>query len=144
MQFETIRNDLSIPLPYKKRKTDAGYDLYAAEDSWIFPLQTKTVKSNHKILIDEKSGQFALMQSRSGIRSKGLFIDGVIDSGYAGVWGIMVTNISWLPKKIKKGERLCQAMFIPYYNPELLEKDKFSKETNRGESGGLWRKEYEK
>lgn len=138
--FETIRNDKNIPLPYKKRETDAGFDLYALEDSWILPLQTKTVKSNHKILINEESGLFGLIQSRSSIRSKGLFIDGVIDSGYSGTWGIIVTNISWLPKRIKKGERLCQAIFIPYTNPKLKEKDEFSIKTNRGADGGLWRR----
>lgn len=143
-KFETIKNDAHIPLPYKKRNSDAGYDLYALEESWIFPLQTKTYKSNHKILIEEDSGIFSLMQPRSGIRSKGLFIDGVIDAGYQGTWGIMVTNISWFPRKIKKGDRLCQAIFIPYVNPELLERENFSKITARNDSGGLWRKDYEK
>jgi dUTP pyrophosphatase len=84
------------------------------------------------------------MQSRSGIRSKGLFIDGVIDSEYQGIWGIMVTNISWLPKRVKKGERLCQAIFMPYYNVSLKEVDEFSTETDRGNDGGLWRKEYKR
>lgn len=138
-EFETIRNISNIPLPFKKRASDAGFDLYSAEDCWIFPLQTKTIKSNHKILIEENSGIFNLIQSRSSIRKKGLFIDGVIDSGYSGSWGIMVTNISWFPRKIKKGERLCQGIFIPYINPKLIEKEKFSKKTDRGNDGGIWR-----
>lgn len=140
--FNTIRVDKSIPLPYQKRETDAGYDLYASETKWIFPLRTKKLLSNHKIHIED--GLFGLIQPRSGIRSRGLFIDGVIDEGYQGIFGIVITNISLLPKRIKAGDRVCQVIYLKPYKVEHNEVDKFTEETSRGEDGGLWRKDYNK
>lgn len=131
--FKTIRLNKEIPLPFQKRETDAGYDLYAAEDRWIFPLVTKRTQSNHFIQIED--GLFGLIQPRSGIREKGLFIDGVIDEGYQGNWGIVVTNISWLPRKIKKGERICQVIFLEPKKIGFDEQDEFLEKTDRGTKG---------
>lgn len=140
--FETIRENKNIPLPYKKRDTDAGFDLYAAETKIIWPLMTRTLKSNHRINI--KKGKFGLIQSRSGIRRRGMLIDGVIDSGYQGTFGIMVSNISFIPRIIKKGERVCQIIYLDYHNVEHKEVEEFLEKTERGTDGGLWRKKYEK
>jgi dUTP pyrophosphatase len=133
MDFKTIKVDKDIPLPYKKRETDAGFDLYAAETKWIFPFQTKRINSNHKIEIDKTI--VGLIQPRSNIRSKGLFVDGVIDRGYQGIWGIVVTNVSLLPRKITKGERICQVLYLYPYSPNHLEVNEFTEETDRGEEG---------
>jgi len=133
MNFETIRINKEVPLPYKKRNTDAGYDLYAAETKIIWPFSTKVLKSNHKILIDEN--YFGFIQARSGIRSKGLMIEGIIDAGYTGTIGIMVTNTRPLPKIIKKGERVAQIMFLPKLNIKLNEVNEFEVNTDRGDNG---------
>lgn len=141
-QFNTIRVDKAIPLPYQKRETDAGYDVYAAETKWIWPLSTRALSSNHKIHITD--GLFGLIQSRSGIRKRGMIIDGVIDEGYQGVFGLIVSNISLIPRKIRKGERVAQIIYLEPHKVEHNEVDKFNEETNRGNDGGLWRKNYEK
>lgn len=132
-KFETIRVDGNIPLPFKKRQTDAGYDLYAAENTWLLPFQTKVIQSNHRILIED--GYFGFVQARSSIRSRGMLIEGVIDEGYQGVIGIMVTNATPFFKRIKKGERVCQLILLPYINVELREVKEFSKKTDRGNGG---------
>lgn len=131
--YNTIRVDKSLPLPYQKRATDAGYDLYAAESKWIFPLQTKRINSNHKIEINDNI--VGLIQPRSNIRSKGLFVDGVIDQGYQGIWGIVVTNISFLPKKIRKGDRIAQVLYLEPQKILHGEVEKFTTTTDRGEKG---------
>lgn len=130
--YQTIRVDKNIPTPYKKRKTDAGHDLFASESGWLWPFQTKVFKSNHRILIGE--GDKGLVFARSGIRSKGMVIEGVIDAGYTGIIGIMVTNNSFLPKKVNKAERICQILFNDT-DTELIEVDEFGTTTNRGEDG---------
>lgn len=140
-KYETIRVDKTLPLPYKKREDDAGHDLYALESGWIWPFQTKTIKSNHKILIEK--GDKGLVFARSGIRNRGLLIEGVIDAGYTGIIGIMTTNCFPWPRRIKKGERICQILFNEP-STILVEVEKFSKTTNRGADGGLWRKDYKK
>jgi dUTP pyrophosphatase len=131
--FHSIRVDKSIPLPYQKRDTDAGYDLYAAESKWILPLQTKRINSNHKTEISDNI--VGLIQPRSNIRNKGLFIDGVIDQGYQGVWGIVITNISLLPRKINKGDRICQVLYLEPHKVKHIDVDEFLNQTDRGEKG---------
>lgn len=131
--FKTIRVDENIPLPYQKRETDGGYDLYSAESKWILPFQTKRVNSNHKIEISDNI--VGLIQPRSNIRNKGLFIDGVIDQGYQGIWGIVVTNISLMPRRIKKGERICQVLYLEPHKVKYNEIKKFVIKTSRGEDG---------
>lgn len=132
-KFNTIRVDKDIPLPFQKRDTDAGYDLYTMEDAWIFPLQTKRINSNHRIEINDNI--VGLIQPRSNTRSRGLFVDGVIDQGYQGIWGIVVTNISWFPKKIKAGERIAQVLYLEPHKIEHNEVNEFMEQTDRGEQG---------
>lgn len=131
--FNTIRVTKKIPLPYKKRDTDAGYDLYAAETKIIWPLQTKRINSNHRTEIE--GNIVGLIQPRSNIRGKGLFIDGVIDCGYQGIWGIVVTNISIFPRIIKKGERIAQVLYLEPHKVIHKEVENFSIETDRGNNG---------
>lgn len=131
--FETIRNNLNISLPFKKRETDAGWDIFSSETCIIWPFSTKVLKSNHKILIGED--YFGFIQARSSIRSKGLIIEGIIDAGYTGTIGIMVTNTRPYPRIIKKGERPAQIMILPKLNIEMIEVDEFSKKTDRGNNG---------
>ena len=131
--FETIRNNPEIPLPFQKRETDAGYDLYALEDRWIWPLTTTKLLSNHKI--DIRDGAFGIIQSRSGFREKGLLIDGVIDEGYQGTWGIIVSNISLIPRRIKAGDRVCQVIYLMPLKVDHKEKQYFTRKTSRGTKG---------
>lgn len=131
--FETIRINKEIPLPYKKRETDAGLDIYALESKFIFPLTTTKIFSNHKI--DIKDNLFGLIQSRSGIRSKGLIIDGVIDETYQGNISLIISNVGLMPRYIKKGERIAQIIFLDYNKVFLEEKETFSRITDRGENG---------
>lgn len=140
--FNTIRVDKNLPLPYQKRETDAGYDLYAAETKWIWPFITTKLLSNHRIHIQD--GLFGLIQPRSGIRSRGLLIDGVIDENYQGIFGIVVSNVGLIPRKITAGDRVCQVIYLEPHKVKHIEKDEFTEQTDRGNDGGLWRKNYEK
>lgn len=140
--FNTIRVDKAIPLPYQKRDSDAGYDVYAAETKWIWPLTTRAVLSNHRINITD--GLFGLIQSRSGIRKRGMIIDGVIDEGYQGVFGLIISNVNLIPRKINKGERIAQIIYLEPHKVQHIEVDEFTTTTERGNDGGLWRKKYEK
>lgn len=142
MIFETKRLYSDIPLPFKKRKTDAGYDIYAAETKIIWPLTTRTLLSNHSI--DIFDGKFGFIQSRSGIRKRGMIIDGVIDAGFQGTFGLIISNVNIIPRRIKKGERVAQIIFLDYSEVEMNEVDEFSRETERGTDGGVWRNDYER
>lgn len=132
-KFDTKRLNKDLPLPFKKNPKDAGYDIYAAKDTWVLPFQTKVIPSNHSILIENEL--FGAMFPRSSIRKQGWLIEGIIDEEFTGYFKIIATNICLWPRKIRKGERVCQLVFLPYHNVIFNEVDEYPRETIRGEGG---------
>lgn len=106
----------------KRPGKDAGYDVYALHDMWFFPFQTKTIETNSHFHIPE--GHFGRITCRSGHAKRGwLTHSGTIDRGYTGNIGVTQTNLSLLPRKIKKGERIGQIIFIPFTAVNMIEMD---------------------
>lgn len=107
---------------YKNKRPgkDAGYDLYAVESKWILPFQTVKVETNAHIHIPK--GVFGRIIGRSGMSLKGwLVYPGTIDHGYSGNLGVIMGNISLLPRRIKQGDRIAQIIFIPFVEVDLSE-----------------------
>lgn len=91
VEIEMIR-DAAI-MPVRAHKTDAGIDLYAAEDIIIKPGRTVIVPTGLKFALpDEYEMQ---IRNRSGITvNTELRVQlGTVDAGYRGEVGIMVDNI---------------------------------------------------
>lgn len=104
----------------KRPGRDAGYDLYALEDMWFLPFQTRTIQTNSHIHIPE--GHFGRITCRSGHAKRGwLTHSGTIDRGYTGNIGVTQTNLSLLPRRIRKGERIGQIIFIPFTAVNMME-----------------------
>lgn len=62
-----------------------------------------------------------LVLGRSGNNKTGLLVHtGVIDTGYTGNLGIIVTNLSWFPRLIRRGSRIAQIIFLPVHNEENM------------------------
>lgn len=106
--------DDSIPAFLNKRPgKDAGYDVYASESTWVLPLGTVDIPVNLHIHTPE--GYCALVCSRSGNASRGWLTHiGVGDHGYSGQYTATLTNLYLLPRRIKKGERVAQIVFVPF------------------------------
>lgn len=117
--------DKKIPAYLNKRPgMDAGYDLYASKDVWLLPFQTKTIPSNSHIYIP--AGHLGRVTSRSGHADRGwLTHPGTVDNGYTGCIGIIQTNLSIFPRRIKKGERIAQLIFMPFTAMKLEEINTF-------------------
>lgn len=111
--------DEELPAYLNKRPgMDAGYDLYATKTTWLWPFQTKTIKSN--IHVHVVAGHFGLVTSRGGHAGRGwLTHSGIVDHGYTGQVGVMQTNLSFFPRRVKRGERLAQLLFIPFTKANL-------------------------
>ena len=78
-----VKIDENAKMPTRAHETDAGLDLYAAEDVNIWPHSWQTVETGVHVAIPE--GYVGLLTSKSGLmRSKGLTCRGTIDSGYTG------------------------------------------------------------
>lgn len=79
-------------LPAKAHDEDSGFDLYALEDTIIYPGQTVIVKTG--IAVDLPEGFDATVRPRSGNTSKTkLRVQlGTVDRQYTGEIGVMVDN----------------------------------------------------
>lgn len=121
--FKVFKHDLG----------DAGYDLYATEDKWIFPFVITKIPCNCKVELPD--GHFGLVTSRSGMSLRGnITIPGIIDSTYRGQISAIVTRIGLLPRKIKRGTRVSQLIVIPYREIAWKERE-IATDTARGENG---------
>ena len=118
--------DKNINLPERKTKYSAGYDVEAAEDviipSFKKGIKPTLVKTGIKAYMQDKE-YLMLVNRSSNPGKKGLILSnsvGIIDKDYYGNeendGHIMFAfyNIKDEDIEIKKGERIGQAIFMPY------------------------------
>jgi dUTP pyrophosphatase len=141
LKFKKL-SDLAT-IPTKKFPSDAGWDLYSAEEIAI-PAHTQySVKTDVQLAginwshVPEHCCVLQLW-SRSGMDAKkGLHVGaGIIDQNYRGELVVLLKNMSDQTQHILIGDKIAQ--LVPLYLPlteveEVLEID----ETDRGEQGGI-------
>lgn len=135
MQINVKLTD-GAPLPRHARPGDAGMDLTSREEVYILPTETVIVGTGVSAAIPE--GFVGLVFPRSGLASKhGVTLAnavGVIDSGYRGEIKAPLMNVSMDIRHIKKGDRICQLVVVPFASCECVEADELD-ETERGVGG---------
>lgn len=91
---------------------DAGYDLYVVEDKWLWPFQGAVLDTGWRVKVPV--GCWGSIKSRSStfIKRRIKVYEGVIDSGYTGPLKIIVQNMSFWPKRVKKLDRLAQLIIV--------------------------------
>lgn len=114
--------EADIQLPTRGSKVSAGYDFYLPCDITLQPGEKTCVWSDVKAYMNE--GEVLMLHVRSSIGiKKGLMlsnITGVIDADYYsnkdndGNIGIALYNYSDKIVELKKGERICQGVFMPF------------------------------
>lgn len=120
----------------------AGWDLTASEEVWLWAMQPILVPTNLEVAIPE--GHMLLVLPRSGNSLKKSLIvpnsPGLIDSDYRGHLQVILT---WLHSpsdreqpyiKISKGDRIAQAVLVPYVVQSWVRVDELPK-TDRGSGG---------
>ena len=115
-------SEADIQLPTRGSKVSAGYDFYLPCDITLQPNEKICVWSDVKAYMQE--GEVLMLHVRSSIGiKKGLMlsnITGVIDADYYsnesndGNIGIALYNYSDKIVELKKGERICQGVFMPF------------------------------
>ena len=130
-------NDLAI-VPTKGSEYSAGYDLYAAIESDIEIAPHKTVMIGTGLAFEIPPYTFMGIFARSGLATKkGLRpanCVGVVDSDYRGEVKVALHNDSDEVMTVESGERIAQAIILPFYQIGLEEVDELS-DTDRGEGG---------
>lgn len=134
--------DTRAIIPTKAHKGDAGYDLYALEDTLIKgtedggtqEIDYKPSKVKTGISFEIPEGFVGLLWDRSSRGSNGFKVmGGVIDSTYRGEVIVCLTKFGQ-SATIAAGEKIAQIIFQPVEHFELIETSELSDST-RGEKG---------
>tara|TARA_B100000809_G_C14629208_1_gene347872 strand:- start:84 stop:506 length:423 start_codon:yes stop_codon:yes gene_type:complete len=134
MEIKVQKLSECATIPSKSNQSDAGWDLYAAEDAIIEPLQTELIGTDIAMAIPE--GYVGLIWDRSGMATKrGVHrFAGVIDSGYRGQIKVCLWNSTQEHCIINKGDRIAQILFQAVPNFPIIEVQNLDK-TSRGSHG---------
>ncbi|MGX5475868.1 dUTP diphosphatase [Bacillus toyonensis] len=135
-----IKRLKDVDLPKYAREFDAGFDLVSAEDTIIWPGETKVVPTG--LAFEIPPGYELQVRPRSGMtRDTKLRVAlGTVDSGYRGEVGVLVDNIE-IPKVdnmkahiIERGTRIAQGVIAPVETAHFEEVEELSV-SKRGPAG---------
>lgn len=135
-----IKRVKDVELPKYAKPGDSGFDLVAAEDTIIWPGETKVVQTG--LAFEIPPGYELQVRPRSGMtrNTKLRVVLGTVDSGYRGEVGVLVDNTE-IPKGsnmqvhvIEKGTRIAQGVIAPVITAHFEEVDELS-HSERGTNG---------
>jgi dUTP pyrophosphatase len=122
-------------LPFRKRETDAGYDLYAVQDATLKPLSITTIRTGLKMACPP--GYYYTIDGRSSLWVKGVFPSrGIIDSTFTDEVIVSLVNIGSGEFEISAGDRIAQIILHKQYHANFKIVESFSPLYNqRGNAG---------
>lgn len=107
-------------LPEKAHQSDAGYDLFALENTSIPPYGQAKISTGIKLAIPENF--VGLIWDKSSLAAQGLkTMGGVIDSGYRGEIIIIAKNLTEEFFNITKGQKIAQIIIQEIGTMPLVE-----------------------
>jgi dUTP pyrophosphatase len=131
-----VKVNENAKIPTYAHDSDAGADIYAAEDVEIKPHETVIIKTGLKVEIPE--GYMINFVPRSGMSYKTPLripnAPAVIDSHFRGEMGVIMENTGNLTQKISAGDRIAQMLIMPVPMIYFKEVEELS-ETDRAEGG---------
>lgn len=122
-------------LPFRKRHTDAGYDLFSVENVNLQPHSATIVRTGIKIAAPP--GFYYTIEGRSSLWLQGIFPNrGIIDATYCGEVVVSLVNVSDTTFDVKVHDRVAQMILHRQYDAHFILVDGFSTCYNqRGEDG---------
>lgn len=125
LRLETKRLDPAAELPFRKRTTDAGYDIYSLEEKIVPAQGFATVKTG--IAISPPEGYYFTVEGRSSLGLLGITpIRGIIDGTYQGELNITLVNRSTSDYHIKSKERVAQIILHEILHADFAVIEEFS------------------
>jgi len=126
--------------PYKKYRTDAGWDIKAAEDVKIEPGKYAAIATGLRVVIPV--GYYGHILPRSGLAVKNgiMTMAGVIDSEYRDEVKVLLYNAGENDFKVEAGDRIAQLVVTKILlSSELISSQEAAEngymDTNRGVNG---------
>ena len=127
LQFKACLNGI---IPCKAHPTDAGYDLYAAEDVLLWGNRPKKVSTD--VFMALPTNTVGDIRPRSSLNAKGVHVAyGTVDSGYRGEIKVVMSAPLY---KVHKGDKIAQLVILPLVKttPEVVSE---LPPSDRGEGG---------
>lgn len=125
--------DKGAVMPTKAHEADAGYDLYAREQTVILP--NSSACFNTGVHMEIPQGYVGFLKSKSGLNVKhGITSEGVIDSGYTGSIVVKLYNHSDRHYVVNRGDKISQIVLLPIFTPALTQVETLE-DTERGGNG---------
>ena len=123
--------------PEYKREYSGGMDIYLQQDITLNVGVDNVINLGFAAEVPE--GHIAMLLPRSSTGMKGIALRntvGIIDADYRGEWIAHITLDSICDKPItyKRGERILQAVIVPFNKVEIELSDTLS-QTGRGDTG---------
>ena len=111
--------------PFRKRTTDAGYDLASVVNITVPPKEVLNIETGLRISVPE--GWYITIDGRSSLFKEGIVpFRGIIDSNYTGDIFIAIYNSTDKPFQIKKKDRVAQITIHKIYDVDFVEINEFS------------------
>ena len=129
-----------VKTPVREHDTDAGFDVYSAEEDSVIILPNDKMVIRTGIKIAFSPGYYIRCASKSGLSVKSDLETGagVIDSGYRNEVKVVLRNYGNEPYKVTPGQKVCQLIMTRIGTPEIQEinETEYSEFTSsRGEGG---------
>lgn len=148
VELKIVNSAIGTEFPLPKYESDgaAGLDIRAFFDNDKEVVESVTIQPNCQIMVGagiainiNNPNLAATLLPRSGLGSKhGIVLGnlvGLIDSDFQGELGICLWNRGKEPFTIKRGERVCQMVFLPVVKATFNVVNEFSEKSERGENG---------
>lgn len=119
--------------PARAHVPDAGADLYAREDKWIWPWSSAVFDTG--VHMEIPCGYVGELEPKSGLNVNHNLVGwGTIDSGYTGSIRVKLYNLGWKPHKVHKGDKISQIVIYPVELCKFVQVETLD-ETERGDGG---------
>lgn len=126
--------DNKAVVPTRSNTTDAGFDLYSIQNTYLAPQSRKTVRTGVSLEMPENMAGLIWPRSGLSVNSGIDILAGVIDSGYRGEIMVCLYNTSKDMVQIKHGDRIAQIIFQEVPRVSLTVQDSLGS-SQRGEHG---------
>lgn len=125
VNMEVMLKHEKAKLPFRKRDTDAGYDIYSVEKLTLPPNRATIVRTG--IHIAAPPGFYYTIEGRSSLWMKGIFPNrGIIDATYTGEVIVSLVNVREEEFDVDIGDRIAQIILHRQYDAEFNVVEEFS------------------
>ena len=122
-------------LPTRTHSTDAGLDIYAAEDTMVTHTHSTIIPTGIAVNIPE--GYEGTIRPRSGksVKTNLRVVLGTIDAGYNAEIGVIADALDRSNYLVQRGEKIAQLVIQRVETPKIEIVDQFDTQSERGEKG---------